>query len=126
MLNDCHNFEQEPVMAARKKGPAATVDDIQSDVQELKDDLARLAEQVTELVSDTGSEALTDVKKRIQRIRENLEDVVTEKGQEAADAVWDATENIGDSLEEALRTRPMTSLAVALGIGFLFGTAWRR
>jgi ElaB/YqjD/DUF883 family membrane-anchored ribosome-binding protein len=116
----------EPFMAARKKGPAATVEDIQSDVQQLRDDLARLAEQVTELVSDSGSEALSDVKTRIQRIREGLEDVVTEKGQEAADAVWEATESVGDSIEEALRTRPMTSLAVALGIGFLFGSAWRR
>jgi ElaB/YqjD/DUF883 family membrane-anchored ribosome-binding protein len=125
-LNNFHYLEWEQFMAARKKGPAATVEDIQSDVQELRDDLSRLAEQVTELVSDTGSEALTDVKKRIQRIRDGLEDVVTEKGQEAADAMFDVTESIGESVEEALRTRPMTSLAIAIGVGFLFGAAWRR
>jgi ElaB/YqjD/DUF883 family membrane-anchored ribosome-binding protein len=116
----------EHFMAARKRAPAATVDDIQSDLQELRDDLSRLAEQVTELVSDGGSEALGDVKKRIQRIRAGLEDVVTEKSHEAADAVFEMTDTLGESIEEAIRTRPMTVLAVAIGVGFLFGSTWRR
>jgi ElaB/YqjD/DUF883 family membrane-anchored ribosome-binding protein len=116
----------EHFMAARKRGPAATVDDIQSDLQGLRDDLSHLAEQVTELVSDSGSEALGDVKKRIQRIRDGLEDVVTEKSHEAAGAVLKMTDNVGESIEEAIRTRPMTVLAVAIGVGFLFGSTWRR
>src|ERR1700720_4020316 len=102
----------EHFMAARKRAPSAAVDDIQSDLQELRDDLSRLAEQVTELVSDGGSEALGDVKKRIQRIRDGLEDVVPEKSHEATDAVFEMTDNLGESIEEAIRTRPMTVLAV--------------
>jgi ElaB/YqjD/DUF883 family membrane-anchored ribosome-binding protein len=116
----------EHFMPTKKRGPAATVDDIHSDMQVLRDDLSRLAEQVTELMSDSGSEALGDVKKRIQRIRDGLEDVVTEKSHEAAGAVFEMADNVGESIEEAIRTRPMTTLAVAIGIGFLFGSTWRR
>jgi ElaB/YqjD/DUF883 family membrane-anchored ribosome-binding protein len=114
-------------MAARKpRGPAATDDDIRDDVKELRDDLSKLGEQVAALVTDTGSEAFTDVKKRIQRIRDGLDEVVTERGHEAADAVVELGEELGESLEEALRTRPLTTLAIAIGVGFVFGTAWRR
>jgi ElaB/YqjD/DUF883 family membrane-anchored ribosome-binding protein len=69
----------EEFMLTRKRGPAATVADIQDDVQELRNDISRLAEQVTEIASETGSEALGDIRKRIQRIRDGLEEVVTEK-----------------------------------------------
>ena len=31
-----------------------------------------------------------------------------------------------DAIDESLKTRPYTTLAVALGIGFLFGAMWRR
>jgi len=112
-------------MAANKnkKGPAATFEDIQS---ELRDDLARLVEEVTKLVSDSGSEALSDVKTRIQRIKDGLDDVVTEKGREATDAAYEIAETLTDSLEEALCTRPLTTLGIAVGVGFLFGTTWRR
>jgi ElaB/YqjD/DUF883 family membrane-anchored ribosome-binding protein len=37
---------------------------------------------------------------------------------------------VGDTMVEAiddsLRKRPYTTLAIAVGIGFLFGAAWRR
>jgi ElaB/YqjD/DUF883 family membrane-anchored ribosome-binding protein len=111
-------------MARRARGPAATVEDIKSDVQELRDDLSALTEQMSELVKDGSGEALADVKRRIQRIRDNLEDVVTDKGHEAAKAVVEVTDNVGESLENALRTRPLTTLAIAVGIGFLFGSSW--
>jgi ElaB/YqjD/DUF883 family membrane-anchored ribosome-binding protein len=111
-------------MARKGRGAAATVEDIKGDVQELRDDLSALTEQMSELVKDGGGEALADVKKRIQRIRDNLEDVVTDKGHDAAKAVVDVTDDIGESLENALRTRPLTTLAIAVGIGFLFGSSW--
>jgi len=113
-------------MARKGRGPTATIEDIKSDVQELRDDLSVLAEQMSELVKDGGGEALADVKKRIQRIRDNLEDVVTDKGQQAANALVEVTDNVGESLENALRTRPLTTLAIAVGIGFLFGNSWHQ
>jgi len=31
-----------------------------------------------------------------------------------------------DAIDESLKTRPYTTLALAVGIGFLLGTTWRR
>jgi ElaB/YqjD/DUF883 family membrane-anchored ribosome-binding protein len=31
-----------------------------------------------------------------------------------------------DAIDESLETRPYTTLAMALGIGFLLGAMWRR
>jgi ElaB/YqjD/DUF883 family membrane-anchored ribosome-binding protein len=105
-------------MTARKD-TAATMEDIRSDIHELRTDIARLAEQASALVSDTGNETLADVRKRIQRIQDTLGNAVTEKGHEAAGAVL----GMAESLEESLRARPIVTLAAALAIGFLFGVS---
>src|SRR6266446_4675408 len=88
--------------AARESGKAASAasGDIQADVQALRDDVTRLASQIT--------------------------DIFAAKGQEAVDAVQEAGDRVVDAIDESLRTRPYTTLAVALGIGFLFGAMWRR
>jgi len=43
---------------ASTSGPAATIDDIRKDLQTLRDDVTRLAEQVTALVGASGDEAI--------------------------------------------------------------------
>jgi hypothetical protein len=34
--------------------------------------------------------------------------------------------SIGDTLEDVIRERPLPMAAIALGLGFLVGVAWRR
>jgi ElaB/YqjD/DUF883 family membrane-anchored ribosome-binding protein len=48
------------------------------------------------------------------------------KGQEAVDAVREVGDNMLDAIDESLKKRPYTTLALAVGIGFLFGATWRR
>ena len=38
----------------------------------------------------------------------------------------DVTENFAEAVDESLRVRPLTTLALAVGLGFVFGAAWRR
>ena len=52
---------------ASSKDATATVEDIQRDVQALRDDLAKLAGQVGDLLSAGGAEALSGLKKRARR-----------------------------------------------------------
>jgi ElaB/YqjD/DUF883 family membrane-anchored ribosome-binding protein len=111
---------------ASKNGPAATIDDIRADLQKLREDVAQLAAQVEPLVSATGDEALGEVKERIRRLRTNVEEAVSEAGERSRDAVLEVTDNLGEALEESLRAHPLTTIALAVGLGFLFGTAWRR
>src|SRR6516162_7744605 len=88
--------------AARESGKAASAasGDIQADLQALRDDVTRLATQIA--------------------------DIFSAKGQEAIDAAQEVRDKVIDAIDESLETRPYTTLAVALGIGFLLGTMWRR
>jgi ElaB/YqjD/DUF883 family membrane-anchored ribosome-binding protein len=121
----CHPREPERFMASTKEA-GATIEDIQHDLHSLRDDLARLAQQVTGLVSETGDEAIGAAKKRMRKLRENLDETVSDAGERGREALSDVSENIGEALEESLREHPLTTVALAVGLGFLFGTAWRR
>jgi len=42
------------------------------------------------------------------------------------DAAQDTASSIEETLEDAIAQRPLATVAVALGIGFLIGVTWRR
>jgi ElaB/YqjD/DUF883 family membrane-anchored ribosome-binding protein len=109
---------------ARESGKAASAasGDIQADLQAVRDDVTRLASQITDIFAAKGNAAWS-------RARSNVESVVSDvsaKGQEAVDAVQEAGDRVIDAIDDSLRTRPYTTLAIALGIGFLFGAMWRK
>ena len=110
--------------AARESGKAASgaSGDIQADLQALRDDVTRLATQIADIFTAKGNVAWN-------RAKSNVEGVVSDvgaKGQEAMDAVQEVGDKVVDAIDESLKTRPYTTLAIALGIGFLFGAMWRR
>ena len=47
-------------------------------------------------------------------------------GREAVGAVREVSDNLVEAIDESLKTRPYTTLAIAAGLGFLFGATWRR
>jgi ElaB/YqjD/DUF883 family membrane-anchored ribosome-binding protein len=110
--------------AVRESGKAVSEasGDIQADLQSLRNDVRRLTDQISDIVTSKGNAAWS-------RARSNIEGVVsdaTTKGQEAVDAVRDVGDNVVDAVDESLKKRPYTTLALAVGIGFLFGATWRR
>ena len=108
---------------------AGTIEDIQHDLQVVRDDLSRLAQQVASLLSVSGSQALREVKAQMSRAKQSLDGVLSdasEKGMEAADTVRESTDTALEALEDAVRQRPFATLAIAMGLGFLFGASWRR
>jgi ElaB/YqjD/DUF883 family membrane-anchored ribosome-binding protein len=105
-----------------KKAANEASGDIQSDLQALRDDFARLAEQVTEILSDKGSAAW-------KRARSSVDDVMAgaqDKGREAVGAVRDVSDNFVEAIDESIAKRPYTTLAIVAAAGFLFGATWRR
>jgi ElaB/YqjD/DUF883 family membrane-anchored ribosome-binding protein len=104
---------------------AATVDDIRGDVQALRDDLGKLAGQVAELVSAGGGEAIAGLKERARRMQEGLDETMTDMGERSREALGDVTDHLSEALQESIEEHPLTTIALAVGLGFLFGTAWR-
>ncbi len=97
-------------------------DNIDREVENLKGDITKLTDQVATLLSTTGGAAF----RRAKRTADGLIADASGKGQEAVDAVKDVTTTIGDAVEDAVYKRPVTTLAMAAGIGFLIGAIWRR
>ena len=110
--------------AVKEAGRAAAAGgkDIQEDLQSLRDDVTRLTQQLAGVLASKGNKAF-------QRARTNVEGVISDvqdKGMEAVGAVREVGDNVVDAIDESLRKRPYTTLAIAAGIGFLFGAMWRR
>jgi ElaB/YqjD/DUF883 family membrane-anchored ribosome-binding protein len=108
----------------RTAGAAASEasSNMQRDLQVLRDDLARLAEEISGIVSHKGNAAW-------RRARSSVDDAHT-KGQEAVQeaigAMREVSGNFVDAVDQSLRSRPYTTLAIAAGLGFLLGATWRR
>jgi ElaB/YqjD/DUF883 family membrane-anchored ribosome-binding protein len=111
---------------SRKRAVSEATLDVQQDLQTLRDDLGTLAEEVAGLMSATGNQALDDVKERIRHIRTGLDDVMSEAGARGRDALRDVSDSVSSALEEQIKERPLTTLALALGLGFLIGATWRK
>jgi len=97
---------------------AAASTDIQKDLQTLRDDFARLADQVSAILSNKGNAAW-------QRAKTSVDGVVSDaqaKGQEAVGAMREVSDNFVAAIDE----RPYATLAIAAALGFLFGATWRR
>jgi ElaB/YqjD/DUF883 family membrane-anchored ribosome-binding protein len=111
---------------ASTKDAAATIEDIQRDMQALRDDMARLAGQFSDVLSKGGADAIGKMKKRAARVQDELDDTLSDVGERSREALSDVSEHLGEALQESLHEHPVATVALALGLGFLFGTAWRR
>jgi len=108
----------------REVGNAASAasGDFQKDLQALRDDLGRLAEQVRGILSNKGNAAWRRAKTSADAVMSDAQ----AKGQDAASAVRDVSSHFADAVDESIKNRPYTTLVLAVGLGFLLGTSWRR
>jgi ElaB/YqjD/DUF883 family membrane-anchored ribosome-binding protein len=96
--------------------------DIAKDLQALRDDLAGLSAQVGEILANKGNVAWRQAKSRIDGVMSDAQ----AKGQEAAGSLREVSDRFVGAIDESINNQPYTVLAVALGLGFLLGAAWRR
>jgi ElaB/YqjD/DUF883 family membrane-anchored ribosome-binding protein len=109
---------------ARDVGKAASSQskDIQGDLAALRDDVSQLTSQVTNIVSTRGGAAWRSAKANVEGVVSEVQD----KGMEAVGAAREVSDTMISVIDESIEKRPYTTLAVAAGIGFLVGAAWRR
>ena len=104
------------------KVASAGAKDIQEDLEALRDDVAKLTQQLAGVLASKGTKAWTRAKSNVEGVISDAQDA----GMEAVGAVREVGDNVVDAIDESLKKRPYTTLALAAGIGFLFGAMWRK
>src|SRR5260221_13136229 len=90
--------------AARESGKAASAasGDIQADLQALRDDVTRLASQITDIFAAKGTAAWTRAKSTVK----DVGSYVIAKCQEAVDAVQEAGYSVVVAIVASAKARP--------------------
>ena len=107
----------------------ATYERLEKDVTAVKNDIAALTDQITDALNSFAGTATKQARRGYKQVRENAEhtmDDMSERGGAMMDAAHDAASSIGESLEEVITERPLATVGLAIGIGFLIGVTWRR
>ena len=107
----------------------ATRERLEKDVTAVKSDIAALTEQITDALNSFANSAGKQARRGYRQARDNMDstlDDVSERGSAMMGAAQDAYGTIEETLEDAITQRPLATVGLALGIGFLIGAAWRR
>jgi ElaB/YqjD/DUF883 family membrane-anchored ribosome-binding protein len=115
--------------AIRNMTDKATYERLEKDVAAVKNDIAALTDQITDALNSFAGTAQKQARRGYKQARANVDSAVddmSERGGAMMDAAQDAAMSIEESLEEAIAQRPLATVGIALGIGFLIGATWRR
>ena len=107
----------------------ATYERLEKDVNAVKNDIAALADQITDVLNSFAGTAGKQARRGYKQARANVDqavDDISERGTAAMGAAQDAAYSIEETLEDAITQRPLATVGLALGLGFLIGAVWRR
>jgi ElaB/YqjD/DUF883 family membrane-anchored ribosome-binding protein len=107
----------------------ATYQRLEKDVSTVKSDIAALTDQITDAINTFAGQARKQARKGYKQARENVDsalDDASERGSAMLDAAQDAAVSIEETLEDVITQRPLATVGLALGLGFLIGVTWRR
>ena len=102
---------------------------LEKDLTAVKNDIAHLSQQIPEAVNALGAVAQNQARRGLRSARANVDSVMSDASDRAgtiASAAQDAASSVGDTLADVIHERPIATLALALGLGFLIGVTWRR
>jgi len=104
-------------------------DRLEKNVSVVKSQIADLSQQLTDAVQTASGAAQEQAKRGYHSARANAQQVISGASQRAgavAGNMQQTAASIADTLENAIQERPLAALGLALGLGFLIGTTWRR
>lgn len=102
---------------------------LEKDMASVKSDITALAGHVTDALNTFAGTAGKQARRGYRQARENVDSVVddiSEHGSAAIGAAQDVATSIGETLEDVIADRPLATVGLALGLGFLIGVTWRR
>jgi ElaB/YqjD/DUF883 family membrane-anchored ribosome-binding protein len=107
----------------------ATYERLEKDVAAVKNDISALTDQITDALNSFAGTAGKQARRGYKQARANVDSAVddmSERGSAMMDAATDAAYSIEESLEDVITQRPLATVGLALGLGFLIGVTWRR
>jgi ElaB/YqjD/DUF883 family membrane-anchored ribosome-binding protein len=107
----------------------ATYERLEKDLSAVKNDISALADQVSDALATLTGTAKKQTRRGYRQAKTNVDSVlsdVSERGNAAIDAAQNAVASIEDTLEETIQQRPLATVGLAIGLGFLIGVTWRR
>jgi len=107
----------------------ATYERLEKDVANVKNDIGALAEQITDALNTLSGSARKQARRGYKQARVNVDSVVddiSERSSAMMGAAQDAAASVEETLENVITERPLATVGLALGIGFLIGVTWRR
>jgi ElaB/YqjD/DUF883 family membrane-anchored ribosome-binding protein len=107
----------------------ATYERLEKDVTAVKNDIAALTDQITDAINTFAGAAQKQARRGYKQARANVDsalDDASERGGAMLDAAQDAAHSIEETLEDVITQRPLATVGIALGLGFLIGATWRR
>ncbi len=102
---------------------------LEKDVAAVKNDIAALTDQITDALNSFAGTAQKQARRGYKQARANVDSAVddlSDRGGAMMDAAQDAATTIEETLEDVITQRPLATVGLALGLGFLIGATWRR
>jgi ElaB/YqjD/DUF883 family membrane-anchored ribosome-binding protein len=102
---------------------------LEKDVNTVKDDIAALTDQITDALNTFAGAAKKQARRGYKQARANVDSAIddaSERGSAMLGAAQDAAVTLEETLEDVIVQRPVATVAIALGLGFLIGVTWRR
>jgi ElaB/YqjD/DUF883 family membrane-anchored ribosome-binding protein len=107
----------------------ATYERLEKDVAKVKDDISDLADQITDALNAIAGSARKQARQGYKQARANVDQVVgdlSDRGNTMLNAAQEAAMSAEETLEDVIAERPLATVGLALGLGFLIGVTWRR
>jgi ElaB/YqjD/DUF883 family membrane-anchored ribosome-binding protein len=95
----------------------------------VKNDISALTGQITDALNSLAGNAKKQARRGYEQARANVDSAVddmSERGSAVMDAAEDAAYSIEETLEDVVQQRPLATMGLALGLGFVIGAMWRR
>jgi ElaB/YqjD/DUF883 family membrane-anchored ribosome-binding protein len=116
-----------------EESPATASDDafarLEKEMAAMKSAIGGLSDQIADAASDIGTAAQEQAKRGLSHARADIGAVAADASDRlgvVAGVAQSQASSLADRLEDAARERPLSTVAFALGLGFLIGAVWRR
>jgi ElaB/YqjD/DUF883 family membrane-anchored ribosome-binding protein len=109
-------------------GDKSSYDRLQKDVEAVKADISKLAGEITDTLNDLAGATRHQARCKYNEARSNVDTIMTDvakQGNAAFDMAQDSMASLEETLGDAVQQRPIATIGLALGLGFLIGVTWR-